>query len=322
LEIRTYEIIIPQGKQKQRLDKFLCEQLPSVTRARLKSLIDNQLVTVNNLPCKAGHLVRPGEAIQVVFPSAPVTDIEPEPIPLEIIFEDHDLLVVNKPAGMVVHPAYGNMSGTLVNALLAHCEMLSNVGDSHRPGLVHRLDKDTSGLLVVAKNDISHVELAKQLSERKMEREYRAIVWGHPSEKSGRIEAPLARSPKDRTRMIISQNGKYAATNWEILQKFHLLSYLKLNLETGRTHQIRVHLGSIGHPVFADAIYGGRGKQLAGLNQSETQFAKHLLKTYPRQMLHAKTLSFVHPITKSLMRFESPIPDDMQNMLDELSACV
>jgi 23S rRNA pseudouridine1911/1915/1917 synthase len=318
MEMKTLDMPVPAGKSKERLDKFLAAQLPSITRAKLKKLIDDEFVTIAGKPCKAGRLIRPGEMIQIVFPMSRPSEILPEPIPLTIVYEDSYLLVVNKPAGMVVHPAHGNMCGTLVNALLAHCEDLSNVGGGQRPGLVHRLDKDTSGLLVVAKDDLSHVELARQLSERKMEREYRAIVWGHPQGGSGRIEAPLRRSPKDRTKIVVSQEGKFAATNWETLQIFHLLSYLRLYLETGRTHQIRVHMNSIGHPVFADTAYGGCGRQLAGLNHADTQFAKDLLRKYNRQMLHAKTLAFIHPISKSFLRFEAPIPDDMQNMLDDL----
>ena len=270
------------------------------------------------LPVKAGHLVRPGETIVVTFPATAPTDVEPEEIPLEIVFEDEHLLVVNKAAGMVVHPAYANLSGTLVNALLAHCRSLSSIGGDARPGLVHRLDKDTSGLLVVAKSDLAHVGLARQLSEHKMEREYRAIVWGHLRQKQGCVRAALMRNPKDRLRMMIHPEGKMAVTHYQVLEELPLTSCMQLNLETGRTHQIRVHMSSLGHPVFADATYGGRTKQLAGLNHDKTQLGLHLLKTYTRQMLHARTLAFIHPITGEMKRFESAIPADMQALLDEL----
>lgn len=315
---KIIEMTVPQGKEKERLDKFLANQLSSVTRAKLKNLIDGKKVTVDNQVTKAGHLVRPGEFIRIIFPAFEPTTVEPEEIPLDIIYEDEHLLIINKSAGMVVHPAFANFRGTLVNALLAHCRKLSSIGGEVRPGLVHRLDKDTSGLLVIAKDDPTHVALARQLSERKMEREYRAIVWGHLRKKTGRIEAAVMRNPKDRLRMMIHPDGKPAITHYQLLEELHLTSYLKLNLETGRTHQIRVHLSSLGHPVFSDATYGGRAKQLAGLNQEKTQLAMQLLKEFPRQMLHARTLSFIHPATSELVRFESPLPDDMMHLLERL----
>ena len=217
MEEQSLQFIVPADKKKERLDVFLAHQLPSVTRAKLKRLVDEDKVLVNGVPTKAGHPVRPGEVIDIYFPASEPSDLLPEEIPLDIIYEDEYLLVVNKPPGMVVHPAYGNMSGTLVNALLAHCQSLSDVGGPVRPGLVHRLDKDTSGLLVVAKDDVTHVALAKQLSLYKIDREYRAIVWGHFKEKTGRVEAALGRHPKDRTKMRIDKDGKFAITNYEVL---------------------------------------------------------------------------------------------------------
>ncbi|MBN1998474.1 RluA family pseudouridine synthase [candidate division KSB1 bacterium] len=301
-----------------RLDLFLAARLPSVTRAKIKRLIDENYVTLGGEPCKAGHIIRPGELVTVYFPIVKIDHIEPEDIQLDIIYEDESLLVVNKPPGLVVHPAYGNMSGTLVNALMAHCKNLSSVAGDKRPGLVHRLDKDTSGLLVVAKDDVTHVELSRQLSQRKIEREYRAIVWGHLKKKTGTIAASLARSPKDRTKMQINEDGKHAVTHYELVKKFHLMSYVKLYLETGRTHQIRVHMASIGHPVFSDKTYGGRGHQLAGRNHEDTILIKEFLKKYDRQMLHARSLVFVHPQRKELVRFDSPLPADMQMLIQDL----
>jgi len=309
------EMTVPGQHGKERLDVFLCAHLPSVTRAKLKRLIDDNHVTVDEKPTKAGHIIRQGERIKIDFPRAPKTSLEPEDIPLDIIYEDKYLLVVNKQPGMVVHPAYGNMTGTLVNALLAHCNTLSDVGGRTRPGLVHRLDKDTSGLLVVAKDDVTHVGLARQLSDRKLEREYRAVVWRHLKEKEGRIEAALARHPKDRIKMMINPAGKHAVTHYKVLEELPLTSYVKLNLETGRTHQIRVHMSSIGHPVFSDSTYGGRGRQLAGMNTERTKFVNRLLKKFNRQMLHAKSISFMHPALNKVMRFESDIPGDMQELL-------
>lgn len=314
-EEKILQLQISLHQQKERLDVYLSRQLPSLTRAKLKKLIDEEKVVVDGKPSKAGHLVRPGETICIHFPPVQSHHLLPESVPLEIVYEDPYLLVVNKAAGMVVHPAYGNMSGTLVNALLAHCQSLSSVGGDIRPGLVHRLDKDTSGLLVVAKDDVTHVALARQLSEHKMEREYRAIVWGRPKQHSGKIEAALARNPKDRTRMMIQADGKPAVTHYQVLEGLGHTSYLQLNLETGRTHQIRVHLASLGHPVFGDATYGGRGKQLSGLNRDQVKFFMMLFKSFDRQMLHARVLSFVHPKTGEYLKFESAIPQDMIELL-------
>ncbi|MBN2357691.1 RluA family pseudouridine synthase [candidate division KSB1 bacterium] len=315
---KIIEITVPEGKGKERLDVFLANQLPSVTRAKIKNLIDDGKVTVDDRVTKAGQPVRPGESIRITFPAYVPTTVVAEDIPLDILYEDEHLIVINKPAGMVVHPAFGNFHGTLVNALLAHCRNLSSVGGETRPGLVHRLDKDTSGLLVVAKDDPTHVGLARQLSERKMEREYRAIVWGRLKQKTGRIEGALMRNPKDRLRMMIHPDGKHAATHYQLMETLPLTSYVKLNLETGRTHQIRVHMSYIGHPVFSDATYGGRAKQLAGLNHDDTQLAIQLLKSFPRQMLHARTLAFIHPSSQKSVQFESPLPADMTALLERL----
>jgi len=227
---QTLAFVVAPAQGKERLDLYLAARLPAVTRAKLKRLIDEGAVFVDGQPTKAGHLVRPGETIVVTFPAAAPTDVEPEEIPLEIVFEDEHLLVVNKAAGMVVHPAYANLSGTLVNALLAHCRSLSSIGGDARPGLVHRLDKDTSGLLVVAKSDLAHVGLARQLSEHKMEREYRAIVWGHLRQKQGCVRAALMRNPKDRLRMMIHPEGKMAVTHYQVLEELPLTSCMQLNL--------------------------------------------------------------------------------------------
>ncbi|RPI01707.1 MAG: RluA family pseudouridine synthase [Calditrichaeota bacterium] len=314
------EIVVPSDKKKERLDKFLAAQLPAVTRAKLKRLIDDERVTIDGITTKAGFLIRPQQKIVIHFPFPEKTDIEPENIPLDIVYEDQFLMVLDKPAGLVVHPAYGNMKGTLVNALLAHCTSLSQVGGGSRPGLVHRLDKETSGLIVVAKDDVTHVNLSRQLSAHKMEREYRAIVWGHLKHKAGTVDAPLARHPKDRTRMHIDAAGKHAVTHYQVLDETSFASYLKLNLETGRTHQIRVHMMSINHPVFFDALYAGRGKQLDHLNPAQAQLVNRLFKKYKRQMLHARVLAFTHPATRELMIFESPLPTDMKEIIHILKS--
>ncbi len=302
----------------ERLDKFLAGQLPSVTRSKIKRIIDDHRVTIDGSAAKANHITKPGEEICIDFPEPQKHTLEPEHIPLDIVYEDQHLLVVNKPADMIVHPAFGHYSGTLVNALLAHCDRLSNVASDIRPGLVHRLDKNTTGLLVVAKDDVTHVELARQLSARKMKRHYCAVVWGNPERNSGSIKAPLARHPRERVRMAIHAQGKQAVTHYKVLERQPLTAFLQLRLETGRTHQIRVHMSSIGHPVFGDSTYGGRGKQISGLNHDRTAFFSRLIKKYTRQMLHAKTLAFEHPKSRQWISFDSEIPQDMQSLLREL----
>lgn len=315
----TYiEVVIPSSKEKERLDKFLTHFIGTVSRSRLQKLIDEGKVKVNGRPAKASHLVLPHEKIEVCIPKPQKIDILPENIPLNILYEDEHLLVLNKEAGRVVHPAFANYTGTLVNALLYHCGDLSSIGGKQRPGIVHRLDKDTSGLMVIAKNDETHRNLSHQFSKKKTEREYWAIAWGVFRKKKGRIESFIARSPKDRKRMTVQKEGKLAITNYEVLEELSLLSLVRLNLETGRTHQIRVHLSYIGHPVFGDLTYGGRNRKLGALSNQERQFAVELLQIMKRQALHAKTLGFTHPINNEYMRFDSDLPDDMQLLLNQI----
>jgi len=316
----VYDLIIPEDAEKERLDIFLTHKFPAFSRSQIQNLIANQHITINEKPTKSSHLIRPNEKIRVVIPPPQKSGIKPEKIPLEIFYEDEHLLVLNKPAEMVVHPAFANYSGTLVNALLGHCKNLSGIGGVERPGIVHRLDKNTSGLMVVAKNDESHRSLAEQFATRTVEREYRAIVWGHPQPEKDRIETYLKRSSKNRTLICISkaEEGKLAITNYEVLEKFHLYSYLKIQLETGRTHQIRVHLQSRGHPVLGDPTYGGRNRPLTSLNQSDRQNAVLLLRIIPYQALHALTLGFVHPVKKEFMYFQSDIPPIMQQLLSKI----
>lgn len=317
-EEKHIEVVIPSDKKKERLDKFLTHTIGSISRARLQRLIEEGWVSINGQPVKASHLVVPDERIKVVIPRPQKVDIQPEKLPLNIVYEDQHLLIVNKEAGMVVHPAFSNYTGTLVNALLYYCGDLSSIGGRQRPGIVHRLDKDTSGLMVVAKDDKTHHDLSQQFKEKSTEREYRAIVWGRFKKRQGRIETYIARSPKDRKRMTVQRSGKLAITNYEVLESFPLHSMVKLNLETGRTHQIRVHLSYIGHPVFGDTTYAGRNRQLGALSTKERQFAGELLQMMPRQALHAKIIGFRHPIKNEWMRFDSELPEDMQFLLDRL----
>jgi len=312
------EIIVPENQHKERLDQFLSKQLERITRSRLQKLIKDGKVTVNDEAAKPSHKVMPGELIVITFPPPKPYKLMPEDIPLTIIYEDESLIVINKQAGIVMHPAFANLTGTLVNALLHYSENLSTLSGDYRPGLVHRLDKDTSGLLVVAKNDFVHAKLASQFTNRTIIREYRALVWGHFKQKSGRIETLINRSSRDRTRMIISRQGKPAITNYEVVQEYRLISLLKVKLETGRTHQIRVHLSAKGHPVLGDQTYGGRNKQITKLNQINQQLGLELLKMMPRQALHAKSLGFVHPETDEEMSFDSDLPEEIKIVIDFL----
>ncbi|MBC7186823.1 MAG: RluA family pseudouridine synthase [Calditrichaeota bacterium] len=313
-----HTLVVPQADERRRLDNFLRQHLPHLTRSRIQRLIDDGQVLLNGAPTKPGHRVRPGQVVEVTVPEPKKLEILPEQIPLDILYEDEHLLVLNKPAGMVVHPAFANYTGTLVNALLAHCQQLSGIGGVQRPGIVHRLDRETSGVMVVAKSDAAHVALSQQFAARQVRREYRAVVWGHFRSPTGRVETLLRRSPKNRLRMTVSKLGKLAVTNYEVLEEYRLLSLLRLNLGTGRTHQIRVHMAYIGHPVFGDATYGGRSKRLSGLNRENLAFAVKLLKQFNRPALHALSLGFVHPVLRQEMYFEVPPPDDFQRLLAAL----
>ncbi|MCH8325657.1 MAG: RluA family pseudouridine synthase, partial [Bacteroidetes bacterium] len=294
---KKYEFIIPEGKQKERLDVFLTNSIENATRSKVQKLIESKNVTVNGKFVKASYLIQPKDVIFAIQPIAPRPEkAEPEDIPLDIVYEDEYLLIINKPAGMVTHPAYSNYTGTLVNALLHHSNKLSNINEDFRPGIVHRIDKETSGLLVVAKDDWTHAKLAEQFSKHTTEREYWAVAWGIFKERKGEINHNIARSKKDRKKFTYSQTeGKTAKTLYEVITEYDFTSLVKLNLKTGRTHQIRVHLSSINHPIFGDPTYGGR-ELVCGSSLPKIKNRLHnLLKIIPRQALHAKTLGFIHP---------------------------
>lgn len=315
----TMRIVIPPKQSKVRLDIYLTHQVENATRSKVQKAISDGSVLVNGKPVKPSHIVSPNEIIDITFPKPPRPEAKPEDIPLDILHEDDTLVIVNKPAGMVTHPAYGNYTGTLVNALLHHCNHLSTLNTEMRPGIIHRLDKETSGLMVVAKTDPAHAFIARQFSKRTIDRMYSAIVWGTFKQKKGIIEASLGRSKRDRKKVTVTNDGKHAATEYEVIDQFDFLSLVSLKLKTGRTHQIRVHLAHIGHPVFGDPTYGGRNAAWGGLQGKKSQKAANLLKIISRQALHAKTLGFVHPSTKEFVRFESKLPNDMLMVLDALS---
>lgn len=277
-----------------RLDRFLADELPHFSRSRLQALIREGHVTLNGTTARPREILRTGDMIRVIEPAPEKIANEPEDIPLHILFEDDDLLVINKPAGMVVHPGAGNMSGTLVNALLAHCRILSGIGGKERPGIVHRLDKETSGCVVVAKNDLTHQNLSRQFAERTVEKVYLALVAGTLRKTHGVVDASIGRHPKHRQRMAVNQErGRSARTDYRVVQSRAGITLIECVLHTGRTHQIRVHLHHLGHPVLGDKVYG-----------------RQRTPEFPRQMLHAWKLTFNHPQSAKRLSFEAPIPAD------------
>ena len=311
---------VPPGREGERLDRFLAEQYPEFSRSRIQRLMAAGEVTLNGRVVQASHRIRQGDRVQVHLPRPEPSAIDPEVIPLDVFFEDAHLLVVNKPPGMAVHPAGPLRSGTLVNALLGHCDRLSGINGVLRPGIVHRLDKDTSGLLAVAKDDAAHRGLASQLEAHTVVRQYLALVWGRPGAKADRVEGRIGRHPKDRKRMAVVSGGRHAVSEFEVLERFDFLSLLGVRLQTGRTHQIRVHMAHIGHPVFADGIYGGGLVRTKGIWPEFRAQARSLLAAGGRQMLHAKTLGFIHPVTGEDLRFEAAPPEDMRGVLGPLGS--
>ena len=317
---KRYKFEVPDGKKKERIDVFLSNKIENATRSKVQKLIEAELVFVNGKIIKPNYIVKPGDLIEASHPITPRPEnVEPEEIPLDIIFEDDYLLVVNKPAGMVAHPAYANYTGTLVNALLHHSKNLSNLNEPGRPGIVHRLDKDTSGLLAVAKDDFTHAMLAEQFSKHTAEREYHAVCWGRFEKNEGKIETFITRSKKDRKVFTVSDSeGKKAITLYKVVEEFEFATHVKLNLKTGRTHQIRVHLSSIGKPVFGDPAYGGRAVRYGSSLPKIKSRIQNLLELMPRQALHAKTLGFIHPHKKEFMKFDSDLPGDMKRLISKL----
>jgi 23S rRNA pseudouridine1911/1915/1917 synthase len=319
MSFEIFEIKVPTTLSGIRLDLFLSDQNLDLSRSRIQKLISEQNILVDGRPTKPSYKIKGNEKITIEIPPLEKLSLEPEDIPLDILYEDSDLLVVDKKAGMVVHPALGNYSHTLVNALLFHCKDLSGINGVLRPGIVHRLDKNTSGLLVVAKNDFAHLSLAEQIKNRTLLREYVAIVWGHMPADKGIIEAPIGRSIKDRKKMTVTRlKGKESLTEYRVQERFDLCDFLSIRLKTGRTHQIRVHLSYLNHPVLGDPEYGGRQKWIKGVHDQYRPLTQRLLSLIDRQALHAKKLGFIHPRTKEYKEFESPMPEDIENVLNFL----
>jgi len=317
-----HRIVADPGQTLLRIDKFLMDRLPNVTRTKIQDGIHAGFVRVNDKTVKPNYKIHPNDIVIVSLPEPPRdTDVVPENIPLNIVFEDNFLLVVNKPAGMVVHPAYQNWSGTLVNALAYHFQNLPHLpGNEGKPGLVHRIDKDTSGLLVVAKTEPVLTALAREFFDHTIERTYAAIVWGIPDPPEGTINVHVGRSHKDRrvtTAFPQGEHGRHAITHFKLLQDLRYVSLVECRLETGRTHQIRAHMKYLGHPLFNDAMYGGDQIQKGTVFSKYRQFVENCFKIIPRQALHAKTLGFIHPHTKEMMRFESDLPEDFKAVLEK-----
>ena len=318
-----FRLNVDAGQSPMRIDKYMSEHLEDTSRHRVQLAIKEGYVHVGDKVVKANYIIRPGDVIRFIMPyRRRGLEILPQDIPLDIVYEDDDVLVVNKPAGMVVHPGHGHFEGTLINALAYHLGISQGPeAEDERMGiLVHRIDKDTSGLLLVAKNDESQLRLAKQFFEHSIERCYNAIVWGNINEDEGTVEGYIGRDPNDRLRFRNfddPEKGKHAVTHYRVLERFGYVTLVECRLETGRTHQIRVHMGSIGHPLFADERYGGMEIRKGTIYARYKQFITNCFEICPRQALHAKTLGFVHPKTGKMCRFDSPLPEDMTLLLEK-----
>lgn len=315
--MKSIEFEVSAQDNGKRLDVFLAEQQMLLTRSQVQKAIADKRVQVNGIARKASYRLRPGEQGFIEIPDPVPLKSTAEALPLVILYEDHDLVVVNKPAGMVVHPACGNYTGTLVNALLYHCSNLSGIGGVLRPGIVHRLDKGTSGILVVAKTDASHRGLSRQFKDHSIVRKYQALVHGRMGNVSGTIETLIGRHPRTRQKMSTApKKGRVAITHWKVAEEFPGVSLLEVTLETGRTHQVRVHLSSLGHPVVGDSLYGSAKR----LKEMSMQTVRDMLRGVSRPLLHAGYLKFIHPLSAAAVDFTVPPPDDFMAVLNRLRA--
>ena len=297
-------ILLRADREGERLDQLLARSVDGLTRSAAQRLLEEGAVTLNGAPARKNTRTAPGDAVALSLPDPVEVDIRPQNIPLDVVYEDADVIVVNKPVGMVVHPAPGHPDGTLVNALLYHCgNSLSGINGALRPGIVHRIDRDTSGLIIAAKNDFAHVKLAEQLQDHTLARTYRCIVTGNLREDTGTVNAPIGRCPADRKKMAVVAGGRNAVTHWTVLERYPGVNYVECRLETGRTHQIRVHMAYIGHPLLGDVVYGAK-KPVPGL---------------AGQCLHARRLSFVHPSAGTRVTVECPLPDYFSQALRKLA---
>ncbi len=316
-----FKIIVDKGQSLLRTDKFLMHRIENASRNRIQNAIDAENVLVNGKAIKSSYKVKPKDEISIVLPHPPRdNEVYPEDLPIDIIYEDDDVILVNKVAGMVVHPGYGNWNGTLVNALVFHFSQLPQLpGNDGRPGLVHRIDKDTSGLLLISKNEKAMTYLAKQFYDHSITRQYFALVWGDLAE-DGIVSGYIGRSAKDRKVMDVydeEEKGKWSVTHYKVLERFNYVTLIQCELETGRTHQIRAHMQHIGHPLFNDAPYGGAQIRKGTIFAKYKQFVENCFEIIPRQALHAKTLGFMHPTTKKPVHFETELPEDFTQALEK-----
>ncbi|MBC7914639.1 MAG: RluA family pseudouridine synthase [Pyrinomonadaceae bacterium] len=314
-------IVVDKGQSLLRIDKFLMHRVENASRSRIQNAIETGSVLVNERQIKASYKVKPADVISIVLPHPPRdTEVYPEDIPLNIIYEDEDVLLVNKPAGMVVHPGYNNYNGTLVNGLVYHFQQLPQLpGNDGRPGLVHRIDKDTSGLLLISKNEFAMSYLAKQFFDHSITRKYIALVWGDLQE-DGTVSGYIGRSLRDRKIMDIyddESKGKWSVTHYKVLERYNYVTLIECQLETGRTHQIRAHMQHIGHPLFSDASYGGNKIIKGTVFSKYKQFIDNCFEIIPRQALHAQSLGFEHPVSKQRVHFESELPADFKAVLEK-----
>jgi 23S rRNA pseudouridine1911/1915/1917 synthase len=309
---------VPTEIPPTRLDNYLVTTGLGLSRTQIQKLIRDKKIAIAGKGIKPAFILAGGEEIHISIPEDETLRLIPEDIPLKIIYEDDRLLVIDKPAGMVVHPARGHFTGTLIHAVLFHSGKLSSLGGETRPGVVHRLDKDTSGLIMVALDDPTHAFLAKELSAHKIKREYYGIVWGRMPQKSGSIEGNIGHNPKDHRKMAVDQRGKPARTDYEVIANYGIATLVKFRLHTGRTHQIRVHTSFINRPILGDPDYGGREERLHGIMHESRIFAKKLLEQMPRQALHAKKLTFIHPFTKEEITVECDLPEDFTRVIETL----
>jgi 23S rRNA pseudouridine1911/1915/1917 synthase len=312
------EHVVTAAEAGRRLDQVLAERWDDLSRTRVQRLMEDGRVTVDGRAVRASDTAVSGARVAIVLPDPEPSALEPEAIPLAVVYEDEHLLVIDKPAGLVVHPGAGVRTGTLVHALLHHAPAIAAVGGAGRPGIVHRLDRGTSGLMLVAKTAASYLALSSAIARREVARAYQALVWGEPRPAEGRIAEPIGRDPRDRKRMAVVARGRAAATRYRRLESFGWASYVECALETGRTHQIRVHLTHLGHPVLADATYGGGPRRVLNLPPALRRLAQEVLAVLPRQALHAARLEFCHPVTARVLRLEALLPADFAAALEIL----
>ena len=316
----AFSIRVKPADEDKRLDVLVASLLSDCTRTFAAGLIANKHIQVDGQPKKPGYRVKSGQTISGRVPPPVAVKFRPEPIPIDILYEDDHIIVVNKPPGLVVHPAPGHYSGTLVNGLLYHCPDLDGIGGELRPGIVHRLDKDTSGTMIVAKNDAAHQNLSRQFKSRQIKKEYLALVHGNLKTATGSVKLPIGRHPVDRKKMsTVSPKGRTAETIWKVKDEFQGFTLLSLDLKTGRTHQIRVHCASLGHPIVGDKVYRPRKlEKTIAKDHKQSDKLLQVLKSAGRQMLHARRLSFTHPHTARAVSFESPLPSDMAGLIDSI----